>query len=151
MPTSSNLIWKIYGEVKTDRLSPTDLHQRWDEQRHNQGVRVMTEDHEAEEEFVADDRSLDIHITAATTCGFIVWEGGKCVAALSTPIELAEYVQRRARSLHGEAERERRGPQRAKRAETALAATEGDRLGFLGGVYKNPTLTIKTRSLSSGV
>lgn len=46
-------------------------------------------------------RSLDIRITAASEAGFVVYEAGEIVAALSTAAELARWIEDAARDVDG--------------------------------------------------
>lgn len=52
-------------------------------------------------------RKLDIRISAASEEGFLVWEAGDPIAAFSTPQELAMWIEKKAMSVEGEAERMR--------------------------------------------
>lgn len=52
-------------------------------------------------------RKLDIRISAASEEGFIAWEAGEPIAAFANPQELAMWVERKAMSVEGEAERMR--------------------------------------------
>lgn len=51
-------------------------------------------------------RELDIRISAASQTGFCIWEAGVVVAAVTSAAEVAEWVERRLRTLPGERERE---------------------------------------------
>lgn len=51
-------------------------------------------------------RELDIRINAATEVGFAVWEAGRMVASVTSAAEVAEWIERRLRTLPGERERE---------------------------------------------
>jgi hypothetical protein len=51
-------------------------------------------------------RELDIRVSAASQVGFVIWEAGVAVAALTSAAELGEWVERRARAVFGEVERE---------------------------------------------
>ena len=50
--------------------------------------------------------TLDLRISAGHDIGFLVQEAGHVVAALSTPGELATWIETRLRSVAGERERE---------------------------------------------
>ena len=50
-------------------------------------------------------RELDIRIEAAAEVGFVVWDGGKIVAALQDPQQLAMWIEARAMKVAGESER----------------------------------------------
>lgn len=62
----------------------------------------MTEHHDTSP---APERALDLRITTGSQIGFVVWEAGEVTAALTTPQELADWIEQRLRSLPGEAER----------------------------------------------
>lgn len=52
------------------------------------------------------ERALDIRITAGVDVGFVVWEAGEVLAALTSRVELAEWIETRLGLVAGEQERE---------------------------------------------
>lgn len=53
-------------------------------------------------------RALDIRISSGTEVGFLVWEAGQVVAALTSRVEVADWLEHRLGSIPGEREREAR-------------------------------------------
>lgn len=71
-------------------------------------------------------RALDLRVSAARDTGFVVWEAGEAIAALTSRAELADWLYERLGSIPGEREREARD----------LAATEA----ALGNVERFPNV-----------
>ena len=69
-------------------------------------------------------RLLDIRVNAATHVGFVIWEAGVVVAALTSAAELGEWIERRARELPGEIEREAADEYETRRTMPKIVAEE---------------------------
>jgi hypothetical protein len=54
------------------------------------------------------DRALDIRLSAGRDVGFLVWEGGEVIAAVTSRAELAQWLEERLGLIPGEREREER-------------------------------------------
>lgn len=54
----------------------------------------------------ASERKLSLRIEAADDLGFVIWDAGRIVAALTSRAEVANWLEERLGSLPGERERE---------------------------------------------